>query len=206
MSLLSPDHLLTSFGVLGLFVIVFAETGLLVGFFLPGDSLLFTAGLLTATSAGSPVHLPFAGALLAAVAGALLGAQCGYLLGRRYGAGMLDRADRPKLQAAVARSRQVIERYGIAKAVVLARFLPLVRTVVNPLAGTIGVTARTFTVWQVLGGILWAAGLVTAGRLVGDRISGVEHYLLPAVAVITAISIVPVLMEVRRSRARQAPA
>ena len=206
MALIDPDHLLATFGVIGLFVIVFAETGLLVGFFLPGDSLLFTAGLLTATATGSPAHLPFAGVLVAASAGAVVGAQCGYLLGRRFGAPMLDRPDRPKLQAGVTRARAVLTRYGVARALVLARFVPVLRTVLNPLAGTIGVDARSFTVWQVAGGLLWGAGLVTAGRVVGSHISNVEHYLLPVVAAITAVSLVPILLEVRRGRASRTPA
>ena len=200
MHLLAPEHLLATFGVVGLFLIVFAETGLLVGFFLPGDSLLFTAGLLTSTSAGAATHLPLAGVIGAAAAGALLGAQVGYLLGRRYGSGLLDRPDRPKLQAAVERSRHSLARYGVGKAVVLARFIPFVRTVVNPLAGTVGVSARTFTVWQVVGGLVWTVGLVTAGRVAGATIPDIDRYLLPAVVAVVMLSLVPVLLEVRHAR------
>ena len=205
MHLLAPEHLLATFGVVGLFLIVFAETGLLVGFFLPGDSLLFTAGLLTSTSAGAATHLPLAGVIGAAAAGAVLGAQVGYLIGRRYGSGLLDRPDRPKLQAAVERSRQSLARYGVGKAVVLARFIPFVRTVVNPLAGTVGVSARTFTFWQVLGGLVWTVGLVTAGRVAGATIPDIDRYLLPAVVAVVVLSMVPVLLEVRQARIAARP-
>ena len=200
MHLLAPEHLLATFGVVGLFLIVFAETGLLVGFFLPGDSLLFTAGLLTSTSAGAGSHLPLAGVIGASAAGAILGAQVGYLVGRRYGSALLDRPDRPKLQAAVERSRRSLARYGVGRAVVLARFVPFVRTVVSPLAGTVGVGVRTFTLWQVVGGLVWTVGLVTAGRVAGATVPDIDRYVLPAVAVVLALSLVPVLLVVRHAR------
>jgi membrane-associated protein len=152
---LDAQSLLSSLGALGVFLALFAETGLLIGFLLPGDSLLFTAGLLCTTSATAKVHLSLPTVLIAAVAGALLGAEVGYLIGRRAGPAFLDRPDRPRLQQAVVRSREALERYGTGKAIVLARFIPLVRTVLNPMAGTIGVPHKAFTLWQVVGGLVW---------------------------------------------------
>jgi membrane-associated protein len=143
---LDPRSLLSALGALGVFLILFAETGLLIGFFLPGDSLLFTAGLLCTTAATAPLHLSLLAVLLAGAAGALLGAQVGYWIGRRVGPRLLDRPDRPRLEHGVHRARVALDRYGAAKAIVLARFIPLVRTVLNPLAGTVGVPVRTFTV------------------------------------------------------------
>ena len=135
------------------------------GFFLPGDSLLFTAGLLCTTSGRTAAcTCRWARVLPAAVAGAVLGAQAGYLIGAKAGPPLLDRPGRPRLQQAVARARASLERYGAGKAIVLARFIPLVRTVLNPLAGTVGVPVRTFTFWQVLGGVVWSVGR-HAGRL-----------------------------------------
>ena len=190
---LDPHSLLSSFGALGVFLVLFAETGLLVGFFLPGDSLLFTAGLLCTTTAGSSVHLSLGTVLPAAVAGALLGAQTGYLIGVKAGPPLLDRPGRPRLQQAVTRSREALERYGAGKAIVLARFIPLVRTVLNPLAGTVGVPVRTFTLWQVLGGRgLVRSELTLAGYALGSRIPNVDSYLLPIIAVIVVLSLVPV--------------
>jgi membrane-associated protein len=199
---LDPRSLLSGLGALGVFLILFAETGLLIGFFLPGDSLLFTAGLLCTTSATAAVHLSLPVVLVAAAGGALLGAQVGYLIGRRAGPRLLDRPDRPRLQDAVNRSRIALDRYGYGKAIVLARFIPLVRTVLNPMAGTVGVPVRVFTLWQVVGGLIWSVGLTLAGYALGSRIPNVDKYLLPIVALIIVVSLIPVALEVRRSRAR----
>jgi membrane-associated protein len=200
---LDPRSLLSGLGALGVFLILFAETGLLIGFFLPGDSLLFTAGLLCTTSATASVHLSLPVVLIAAATGAILGAQVGYLIGRRAGPRLLDRPDRPRMQDAVNRSRVALDRYGHGKAIVLARFIPLVRTVLNPMAGTVGVPLRVFTLWQVVGGLIWSIGLTLAGYALGSRIPNVDKYLLPIVAVIILVSLIPVALEVRRSRANR---
>jgi membrane-associated protein len=197
---LDPHSLLSSGGAVAVFLVLFAETGLLVGFFLPGDSLLFTAGLLCTTSADASVHLSLPAVLLCAIAGALLGAQTGYLIGRKAGPTLLDRPDRPRLNQAVARARKALEHYGVGRAIVLARFIPLVRTVLNPLAGTVGVPAGMFTLWQTTGGVLWAGGLTLAGYALGSRIPSIDRYLLPIIAIIVVVSLVPVLVEVRRTR------
>jgi membrane-associated protein len=199
---LDPRSLLSALGALGVFLILFAETGLMIGFFLPGDSLLFTAGLLCTTGTSATVHLALPAVLLAAATGALTGAQVGYVLGRRAGSRLLDRPDRPRLQDGVHRARAALERYGAAKAIVLARFIPLVRTVLNPLAGTVGVPVRTFTAWQITGGLLWSLGITLAGYALGSRIPNVDRYLLPIVAAIVIVSAIPVALELLRSRAR----
>jgi membrane-associated protein len=199
---LDATSLLQTLGALGVFLVLFAETGLLIGFFLPGDSLLFTAGLLCTTSATAKVHLSLPTVLIAAVAGALLGAEVGYLIGRRVGPALLDRPDRPRLQMAVVRSRESLERYGTGKAIVLARFIPLVRTVLNPMVGTIGVRHRVFTLWQVVGGVIWSIGVTVAGYILGKHIPNVDKYLLPIIALIVIVSLIPVALELRRSRSR----
>ena len=198
-SLLDPHALLASFGALGVFLVLFAETGLLIGFFLPGDSLLFTAGLLCTTAATSTVHLSLPLILLAGAAGALSGAQVGYLLGRRIGPAMLDRPDRPRMQQAVVRASEALERYGTGKAIVLARFIPLVRTVLNPLAGTVKIPVRTFTLWQVVGGLGWSLGVTLAGYVLGTQVPNIDRYLLPIVALVVVVSLVPVGLELRRT-------
>lgn len=202
LNLLDPKSLLAGLGALGVFLVLFAETGLLVGFFLPGDSLLFTAGLLSTTSATATVHLSLPLVLVAGAAGALSGAQVGYLIGRRVGPALLDRPDRPRLQQAVTRSRAALERYGTAKAIVLARFIPLVRTVLNPMAGTIGVPTRVFTVWQVIGGLVWSLGVTIAGYVLGSHVPDIDRYLLPIVAGIIVVSLIPVGLELLRARRR----
>jgi membrane-associated protein len=206
LNLLDPHSLLASGGALAIFLIIFAETGLLVGFFLPGDSLLFTAGLLCATGSHSAVHLSLPVVLLAAGGGALLGAEVGYLIGRQAGRTLLDRPGRPRLQHGVGRSREVIERYGARRAIVLARFIPVVRTALNPLAGAIGIPLRTFTVWQVIGGLVWSLGLTMAGYELGSKIPNIDRFLLPIIALTVVISLIPAAIELLRRRRRKASA
>ncbi|MFL5995822.1 MAG: DedA family protein [Streptomyces sp.] len=199
-NVLSAQSLLAAFGVLGVGVAMFAETGLLIGFFLPGDSLLFTAGLLCTGSGQHGVKLSLAPLLLAAAVGALAGAQCGYLLGRKAGGALLARSRSVRLREGAQRAEELLERYGYAKAIVLARFVPVVRTVLNPMAGALGVPARTFTVWQVAGGLVWSLGLTLGGYALGSSIPNVDRYLLPLVAVIVALSLAPLAAEWFRSR------
>ena len=202
-NVLSPHSLLASFGVIGVFLAIFAETGLLIGIVLPGDSLLFSAGLFCSTTATNTVHLSLPATLTAALAGALLGAQTGYLLGRTSGPALVERPGRPRprLQLVVDRSREYLVRYGPAKAVVLARFIPLVRTIINPVAGIVGMDARQFVLAQCTGGALWSIGVTLAGFALGSRIPSIDKYLLPIVALVVAVSLIPVALEVRRTRA-----
>ncbi|WP_424215755.1 DedA family protein (plasmid) [Streptomyces sp. BI20] len=200
LNLLDANALLAAFGVLGIAVVMFAETGLLVGFFLPGDSLLFTAGLLCADGVNGSATLSLPAVLAASVLGALVGAQVGYLIGRRAGGALLARSGGVRLREGVARAERFLTRYGHAKAVVLARFVPVVRTVVNPLAGALGVPARVFALWQVVGGLVWTVGLVLAGYGLGSSIPGVDRYLLPVVALVVAVSLLPLAIELLRSR------
>ncbi|MCF3963362.1 DedA family protein [Streptomyces fuscigenes] len=203
-NLLDARSLLSAFGVLGIALVMFAETGLLVGFFLPGDSLLFTAGLLCAGTAGHGAALSLPGVLAASVAGALAGAQVGYVLGRRGGRALLERSRSARLREGAARAEELLGRYGHAKAVVLARFIPVVRTVLNPLAGVLGVPPRVFAFWQAAGGVVWAAGLVVAGYVLGASVPNVDRYLLPIIALIVAVSLLPLALELLRSRRRAA--
>ncbi|MGW4523993.1 DedA family protein [Amycolatopsis sp. NPDC004378] len=200
MNPLSATSWLASLGTAGVFLVLFAETGLLIGFFLPGDSLLFTAGLFCTTSATATVHLSLPAVLVAAVGGALLGAQTGFLLGRRGGRALLAKSRNPHLHRGMARAEELFGKYGHAKAIVLARFVPVVRTVLNPLAGILAVPARTFTIWQVLGGLLWAVGVTLAGYVLGSGIPGIDQYLLPIIALVVIVSLIPLALEIRRSR------
>ncbi|GAA3110007.1 DedA family protein [Pseudonocardia yunnanensis] len=198
---LSADDLLASFGTLGILVVLFAETGLLIGFFLPGDSLLFTAGLLCASSAGR-LQLSLPWVLIAAAGGALLGAQVGFVIGRRAGKALDAHADRPRLAAGLRRAEDLFTRYGPPKAIMLARFVPVVRTVLNPLAGALRTPTVTFVVWQCVGGLVWTVGLVLAGYALGAFIPGIDGYLLPVIAVIVVISLIPLALEIIRERRR----
>ncbi len=199
-NVLDAGSLLAAFGALGVAVVLFAETGLLVGFFLPGDSLLFTAGLLCAPGVGGAVHLALPQVLTAAVVGTLIGSQTGYWIGRRGGRALLAQGRSRKLQEGAARAEEYLARYGHAKAIVLARFVPIVRTVLNPLAGALNVPARTFALWQVVGGLIWAIGLTLAGYALGSSVPNVDRYLLPVVALVVLVSLSPIAVEVLRSR------
>jgi len=190
---------LSSLGALGVFLVLFAETGLLIGFFLPGDSLLFTAGLLC-TAGAHAVHLSLPAVLVAAAAGALLGAQTGFWLGQRGGRVLLARTKNRHLRDGVLRAEEILERYGYGKAIVLARFIPVVRTVLNPVAGALEVPARIFTLWQVAGGLVWSIGVTLAGYGLGSSIPSIDKYLLPIIALIVVVSLSPLAVELLRRR------
>jgi len=196
---LDANSLLAAFGALGVAAVLFAETGLLVGFFLPGDSLLFTAGLLCTTSKNG-VHLNLASVLVCAIAGAIAGAQVGYWIGSKGGKALLARSDNKHLQHGAVRAEEILAKYGHAKAIVLARFIPVVRTVLNPMAGALDVPVRTFTVWQIVGGLLWTVGVTMAGYGLGNTIPNIDTYLLPIIALIVVVSVIPIALELLRSR------
>lgn len=198
MDLLDPERLLETFGTLGLFLIVFAESGLLVGFFLPGDSLLFTAGLLSSQDKLPALPVLLVGCFVAAVAGD----QVGYQFGQRAGPALFRRPDsRLFRQGHVERARRYFDEHG-AKTIVLARFVPIVRTFAPILAGVGGMRYRTFAIFNVVGGLLWAVGVTTAGYVLGRSIPSIDRYLLPVIALIVAASLAPVGLEILRSRRR----
>jgi membrane-associated protein len=199
-NVLDASSLLAAFGALGIAVVLFAETGLLVGFFLPGDSLLFTAGLLCVPGDHKGPHLVLWQVILAALAGALAGAQVGYLIGRRGGKALLARTERKALQQGAERAEELLAKYGHGKAIVLARFIPVVRTVLNPMAGALDVPQRTFTFWQVLGGTLWTVGVVLAGYALGSSVPNIDKYLLPIIGLVVIVSVMPIALELLRAR------
>ena len=199
-NLLDASSLLSSFGILGIAIVLFAETGLLIGLFLPGDSLLFTAGLFAAAGASAPVHLNIVAVMAAAAVGATAGAEAGYVIGRRSGPLLLRGGGRPRLAAAADRAGRFLERYGRGKAIVLARFVPLVRTVLNPLAGIVEVPHSVFTRWQVLGGLVWTVGVSAAGYVLGKTIPSIDRYLLPVIALVVLVSLAPIGIEALRNR------
>jgi membrane-associated protein len=195
-----PRHLIETFGTIGLLAIVFAESGLLIGFFLPGDTLLVTAGLLASQGKlNFAVILP--GCFLAAVAGD----QVGYLFGARVGPSLFRRPDsRIFKQENIEKARAYFERYG-AKTILLARFVPVVRTFAPIVAGVGNMPYRVFITYNVLGGLCWAVGITTLGYILGESIPNIDKYLIPVVLVIGFLSALPVLIEVRRNRRSTSP-
>lgn len=198
---LDSASVLAAFGALGVLVVIFAESGLLVfGFFLPGDTLLFPAGVLCAGTAGQPPRLQLWQVLLCAAIGAVAGGQVGYLIGRHGGRALLARTSSRRVKGAAARAEGLLARYGYGKALVIGRFVPLLRTVLHPVAGALGVPARPFTLWQTVGGVLWSQALVLAGFTLGASVPKVDDYLLLLVAVVIVLSMLPLLVEAHRTR------
>ena len=207
-NILSPTSILQTYGTWAVLLFMFVETGLLIGFFLPGDSLLFLAGV-----AASPVATDIVGVrlslpvlLVGAPVCAILGAQLGHLLGARYGRRLFRPGSRLFKPEYVERAETHFNRYGPGKAVVLSRFIPIVRTFLNPVAGILGMPAGRFLLWNVVGAILWTDGVLLAGYLPARKLrdtigaTNIDKYLLPVVVIIVALSLLPVLLEMRRAR------
>ncbi|MGA7396102.1 MAG: VTT domain-containing protein [Solirubrobacterales bacterium] len=195
-SWLDPESLIKKFSMIGLLVIVFMESGLMVGFFLPGDSLLFTAGLLSATTDVLPniwilvVLIPIA---------AIAGDQCGYWIGRKFGPPLFNRPDsRFFKREFVDQTAAFFEKHG-AGAIILARFVPIVRAFVPVMAGTSRMDYRTFLTFDIIGGILWGAGVTTLGYFLG-QIQFVQDYIEFILLGVVAISVIPVVLELNKAR------
>ncbi|GIF11625.1 DedA family protein [Actinoplanes teichomyceticus] len=207
---MDPKDLIHTFGLYGVWAILFAETGLLVGFFFPGDSLLFLAGIAASPVAnaifgdGTQISLP--GLLIGAPICAIVGAQFGHWLGARYGRKMFERPDSKLFKREyVDKAEYYFQKFGPAKAVVLARFIPIVRTFLNPVAGTLGMPARKFLLWNIVGAILWTDGVLLVGYLLAQQIydaigEKIDHYILPVVVLIVVISALPIFIEMLRER------
>ncbi|MFE4870163.1 DedA family protein [Streptomyces sp. NPDC056682] len=197
-SWLDPDYLLQTFGLAGLLLVVFAESGLLIGFFLPGDSLLFTTGLLVTTGKlGTPLWLVCVLVVLAAV----LGDQVGYLFGKKVGPSLFRRPDSKLFkQENVEKAHEFFEKYG-PKSLVLARFVPIVRTFTPIVAGVSGMNYRSFVTFNVIGGTLWGAGVTLLGAALGNVDFVHKHIELILVAIVL-VSVVPIAIEFLRARAK----
>jgi len=196
---LDPKQILSDlspYGEIGLILIIFAETGLLIGFFLPGDSLLFTAGLLAEQG-----KLNLAAVLVGAFAAAVLGDQVGFTIGVKAGPRIFRREDsRFFKHEYVERTEKFFEKHG-PKTIVIARFVPVVRTFAPVLAGVGSMTRRTFITYNVIGAFIWVFGVTMAGYLLADVIGeDIDKYLLPMIAVIIILSLLPPLIEWRKAR------
>jgi membrane-associated protein len=193
--LLDPTHLINTFGLIGMMAILFAECGLLVGFFLPGDSLLFSAGLLVARGLVAPLWLALVLLPVAAIAGNLVGWWIGY----RAGPAMFHRPDSRLFKAQyVERARQFFERNG-ARTIVLARFVPVVRTFATVMAGAARMDFRRFALYSVIGGLAWTTAVTLLGDWLG-QVAVVRTHVELFIVGIVALSLVPVAIEALRRR------
>jgi membrane-associated protein len=200
----SAQNLINSLGLAGIGLILFAETGLLLGFFLPGDSLLFIAGYATTANGDATLHfhLSLPALLVLAPVAAVAGAQVGFEIGRRAGPALFRRPDnRWFKQEYVEKTRAVFEQFGLPRAVVVARFVPIVRTFLNPMAGIVGMPVRRFALWNAVGGVGWTLGLVLLGHGLGHVAAVRKHVELLVVAVVL-ISLLPIAYETTRHRRR----
>jgi membrane-associated protein len=213
---LNPRSLLESSGVWALWIVIFAETGLLIGFFLPGDTILFLAGVASSPFATEVLKakLPIAPLLIVTPIAAIAGAQLGHYLGRRFGMAMFDRPNsRIFKREYVEKTEQYFNKFGAAKAIVLARFIPIVRTFINPVAGVLEVSPARFFVSNVVGAIIWADGILLVGHLLARQITDrippdkIDNYLLPVIILIVLIAAIPLIIDVvRKRRQRHRPA
>lgn len=201
-ALMNPESLLTSGGFLVLAAIVFAESGLLVGFFLPGDSLLFVAGFL-ATEAGGNHLNPIGLVMLVAATMAIVGDQVGYLIGNKLGPNIFNR---PKSRLFdpqhVIKAQNFFKKYG-ARTIILARFVPVVRTFAPVVAGVGDMHYRTFIRYNIIGGLVWGAGIPLLGFFLG-QIEIVKNNIEIAILAIVFISLLPVIVEFVKHRRENA--
>ncbi|MCQ8772359.1 DedA family protein [Streptomyces telluris] len=195
---LDANYLIEQFGLIGVLAIVFAESGLLIGFFLPGDSLLFTTGLLVTTGQISkPLWVV---CTLVAVA-AILGDQAGYLFGRKVGPSLFKRPDSKLFkQENVEKAHEFFEKYG-PKSLVLARFVPVIRTFTPIIAGVSRMNYRSFLIFNIVGGILWGVGVTVLGAALG-KIEFVHKNIEMMLIAIVLISVVPIIIEFLRARSK----
>jgi membrane-associated protein len=192
---LDPIAIIKTGSYFGLALAVFAESGLLVGIFLPGDSLLFAAGLLAAADFLSVGPLIFV-----VVVAAIVGDSVGYWFGANVGVNFFKRKDSFFFkQEYLKRTERFFQRYG-GRAVVLARFVPIVRTLAPILAGIGSMTYKEFLAYNMLGGMLWGAGMVLLGYSLGSVLPGSERYILPISLVIIALSFLPILINLIRGK------
>ena len=207
MNPLDAHDIVTTLGTIGVLVALFIETGLLIGLMLPGDSLLFVAGVAASGTARELFgdQLSYTQLLIWAPIAATAGSQCGHWLGQKYGRPFFDKPDsRFFNQERVHQTERWLMKYGLGKALILSHFIPFVRTLLNPLCGIVGIPAKKFFVWNLIGSYIWTIGLISAGFLLGERLQGsVDKYLLPIVAVIITASLLPIALELIKERKRR---
>lgn len=190
-------------GYVGLTLIIFSETGLLIGFFLPGDSLIVTAGLLAAQPQFG-LHIWLLGLLLTIAA--ILGNTLGYAIGKYSGPRLFTRDDSLLFKKKhLFRAREFYEKHG-GKTLVLARFMPIVRTFVPVVAGMAGMDYKSYTAYNVLGAVMWIWSMLFVGFVLGRYIPGVEHHIEKVIIAVIIVSLLPGLISWRRERARAAAA
>jgi len=200
-SWLDPDHLINTYGLWGVLLIVFAESGLLIGFFLPGDSLLFTTGLLVASGTLDRPLALVAGSIAVA---AVVGQQVGYWFGRKVGPSLFSRPNSRLFKMEnIEKAHGFFEHHG-PKAIVMAAFVPIVRTFTPIVAGVSRMNYRTFATFNILGGTMWGGGVTLLGYWLG-QIDFVSKNIEPMLILVVLLSLIPIGIEYLRSRGKEKP-
>jgi membrane-associated protein len=199
---LDPETMLRAFGpyvLIALCAIVFAECGLLVGFFLPGDSLLFTAGLFAASGLiGAPIWLVCTLLTVCAIAGNMVG----YWIGAKTGPALFSRPSSRFFKTEyVEKTHEFFQRYG-ASAIVLARFVPIIRTFITAMAGVGRMEPKRYFTYSVIGGTLWATGVTLLGYWLGN-VPFVRHNIEAMLILIVVLSVLPIAFEFARARRKR---
>jgi len=195
LSILNPHTIIAAVGIVGVIAVVFAETGLFFGFFFPGDSLLFTAGFLA-----SQHQLSFAWLLVGAFVAAVIGDSVGYAFGKKVGPALFVKENSVFFDKKhITRAQHFYEKHG-KKTIILARFIPVVRTFAPIVAGIGNMTYRTFISFNVIGGFLWTWAMLWLGYGFGSIIPDPDKYVIPAVIVIIIISVLPAVREILKKR------
>jgi len=185
---LDPLFLIQTLGLVGVWLIIFAESGLLIGFFFPGDSLLFTAGLLASQGLLNIWWLA-----LGSIAAAVLGDNAGYWFGKKVGPKIFTREDSIFFHKNhLRRAAEFFNQHG-KKAIILARFMPVIRTFTPILAGVGKMEYKTFFTYNLIGGLIWAGGVTWLGYLLGATVPGIDHYLWPIILIIVLTSFLPAI-------------
>lgn len=192
---LDPMGIIKTGSYLGIAIIIFAESGLLFGIFFPGDSLLFASGLVAGAGLLSLVPL-----LISVVLAAIVGDSVGYWFGANVGTNFFKRKDsRLFKQEYLHRTEQFYQKYG-GRAVILARFVPIVRTIAPILAGIGSMKYSIFLSYNALGGLFWSSGMILLGYFLGTVLPDSEHYILPLSLVIVVLSFLPLLVSLMRGK------
>ncbi|HMD32967.1 MAG TPA: VTT domain-containing protein [Candidatus Acidoferrales bacterium] len=189
------EGLIRAGGLAVVCAIVFTETGLFFGFFLPGDSLLVTAGILAAAG-----HLSLVGLLGLVTLCAILGDQLNYFIGRQAGHALYSRPDSFLFKKKhLERAHAFYEKYGV-KTIIIARFVPIVRTFCPAVAGAAGMNYRTYLTFDIFGGVLWVFGMVLGGFFLGRSVPNVNQHLHVVIAAVVFLSLLPAIIEALRHR------
>lgn len=183
--LINPTELAISAGYIGIFIIIFAETGVLLGIFLPGDSLLFAAGLLASNGIFNPILL-----IVIVIVAAILGDTTSYWLGVKSGKILLNKYPKLVKQEYIYKTERFYSKWG-GRSVIFARFVPIVRTIVPLMAGIGYMKYKTFVLYNIVGSILWGPVMILLGYTLGKSIPNSTHYILPISLGIIIISFLP---------------